>query len=238
MGISDITRFGGAAPTMSSNEIADLTGKRHDHVMRDIRAMLGELHGTEAPKFGGYYTAENGKQNPCFNLPKRETLILVSGYSVAMRAKIIDRWQELESAKPDPAAALSDPTSLRILLLQNVEKVIALEAAAAENAPMIAAFNRIAGAEGSFCLTDAAKALQMRPVDLIRELHAREWIYRRQGSGRWIGHGTKERQGLLTHKITSGTKADGSEWSDEQVRITPKGLAKIAMILNILLGDD
>ena len=31
--------------TMTSLEIAELTGKRHDNVMRDIRSMLVELHG-------------------------------------------------------------------------------------------------------------------------------------------------------------------------------------------------
>lgn len=85
--------------TMSSREIADLTGKEHRNVMRDIRVMLVELHGE-----GGVLSFEqthtnpqNGQSYPCYALPKRETLILVSGYSVAMRAKIIDRWQELEA---------------------------------------------------------------------------------------------------------------------------------------------
>lgn len=31
--------------TMTSREIAELTGKRHDNVMSDIRKMLTELHG-------------------------------------------------------------------------------------------------------------------------------------------------------------------------------------------------
>ena len=83
--------------TMSSREIAELTGKLHHHVMRDIKAMLDDL-GEVATKFGGYYIAPNGKQNPCFNLPKRETMVLVSGYSVALRARIVDRWMELEEA--------------------------------------------------------------------------------------------------------------------------------------------
>lgn len=76
--------------TMSSREIAELTGKLHHHVMRDIKVMLDDL-GEVATKFGGYYIAPNGKQRPCFNLPKRETMILVSGYSVVLRARIVDR---------------------------------------------------------------------------------------------------------------------------------------------------
>ncbi|TXM69096.1 Rha family transcriptional regulator [Methylobacterium sp. WL120] len=87
---------------MSSLEIAERTGKEHAHVMRDIRSTLRALKllnkaSEVASSFAGYYVASNGKRNPCFNLPKRECLILVSGYSVELRAAIIDRWAELEA---------------------------------------------------------------------------------------------------------------------------------------------
>ena len=102
-----------ATLTMSSQEIAELTGKRHDHVMRDIRALLVELHGEEGlPSFGASYINEQNKAQPCFNLPKRESLILVSGYNVKMRAAIIDRWQQLEEQVAAPTApALPDFTN-------------------------------------------------------------------------------------------------------------------------------
>ena len=77
--------------TMSSREIADLTGKLHHHVIRDIRTMLEELGEVET-KFGGYYTASNGKQNPEYHLPKDLTITLVSGYNVQMRYAITKRW--------------------------------------------------------------------------------------------------------------------------------------------------
>ncbi len=82
---------------MSSREIAELTGKRHDHVIRDIKVMLEDL-GEAVFKFGGSYRGADGTLRPCFNLPKRETMILVSGYSVVLRARIVDRWMELEGA--------------------------------------------------------------------------------------------------------------------------------------------
>ena len=87
--------------TMSSLEIAELTGKRHDHVVRDIRAMLRSLD-TNAPSFGGVYTDAKGEDRPCFNLPKDLTLTLVAGYSAPLRHRIIVRWMELEAAAPTP----------------------------------------------------------------------------------------------------------------------------------------
>ena len=103
--------------TMSSLEIAELTGKRHDNVMVDIEKMLSDV-GKAAPDFAGtaFYEVNNAKRSrKIYNLPKRETLILVSGYSVAMRARIIDRWQELEEANKNKGIFMpnfSDPEKL------------------------------------------------------------------------------------------------------------------------------
>lgn len=67
-------RLGSGPLKMSSREIAELTGKRHDNVMADIRKMLIELYGE-----GGllsfqdtYANEQNGQSYPIFQLPKRE----------------------------------------------------------------------------------------------------------------------------------------------------------------------
>lgn len=50
--MNNIIMPSGSGATMSSREIAELTGKRHDHVMRDVRSMLEQLE-KDAPSFGG-----------------------------------------------------------------------------------------------------------------------------------------------------------------------------------------
>lgn len=218
--------------TMSSREIADLVDKRHDNVMRDIRVMLVELYGE-----GGLLTFEDTHRNeqnrqayPIFRLPKRETLILVSGYNLTMRAKIIDRWQELEEQQRQmaPVLALNDPSSLRALLLENVEERLKLAEQVAAAAPKLEAFDRIAGAEGSLCITDAAKSLQVRPKALFDFLRAHGWIYTPPGGRGDIAYSAKLQQGLMGHKTTTVHRSDGSEKIITQARVTPKGLTRLA----------
>lgn len=119
----------GAEIKISSVEIAQLCEKRHDNVMADIRNMLVELK-IQSPEFSGDYTDSRGRSYPCFFLPKRETLILVSGYRVDLRAKIIDRLEELESqlvqkipTLPEALRKLADQVEqTELLQLENQQK--------------------------------------------------------------------------------------------------------------------
>lgn len=123
---------------MSSREIAELTGKAHQDVLRDIRNMLEEL-GEEASSFAGYYIAANGKQNPMFNLPKDLTITLISGYNVTMRHRIVTRWQELEAAPKAVALPQNFGEALR-LAAENWERAQVAEQALALAAPKAEAF--------------------------------------------------------------------------------------------------
>ena len=86
---------------MSSLEIAELTGKLHKNVLADIRRMLTEL-GLEPADFSARYRDEKGEVRVCAHLPKRETMILMTGYSVPMRAAVVDRWADLEAKLQAP----------------------------------------------------------------------------------------------------------------------------------------
>lgn len=95
-------------PTMTSREIAELTGKELKHVNRDIRTMLDDIkkdgpdldhlnsgddpnldHPREEKDERGYTT--------CFHLNQELTLTLLTGYSTALRYKVVKRWHELET---------------------------------------------------------------------------------------------------------------------------------------------
>ena len=142
--------------------------------------------------------------------------------------------EELEErlAQPDPMALLNDPASMRSLLLTYTEKVLVLEEQVEGMKPQVEALERIAIAEGSLNLTEAAKALQQPPRKFNQHLCSQRWIYKRTGGRHWLGYQDKVQQGLVEHKVTAVSLADGSERLFEQVRITPKGLTKLAQQLS------
>ncbi|WP_265534980.1 Rha family transcriptional regulator [Pseudomonas saponiphila] len=89
------------ARTMSSVEIAELTGKLHKNVLADIRSMLAELE-IDSAEFSAQYKDSTGRFLPCFNLNREMTDTLLTGYSAKMRLAVVRRWRELEAVIAQP----------------------------------------------------------------------------------------------------------------------------------------
>lgn len=220
--------FNGQPITMSSREIATLCEKRHDHILRDIEKMFRDI---DAPNFGavdfeGKYADAKGEMRKEYRLPRDLTVTLVSGYRADLRYRIVKRLEELEAAPK-----LTGPQLMAAALL---EANATLEAQAAQIEDMredVEALERIAKADGSITITEAAKNLGMRPKDLFTWLQQNGWIYKRAGAANWLGYQSKCNVSFLEHKTTMVLRADGSERITEQVRITAKGLSKLARLI-------
>jgi len=140
--------------TMSSLEIAELTGKRHDHVMTDISKMLNELN-LNAPDFSGTQKYGNNNTREIFNLDEELSLTLVSGYNVKMRNAIIKRWHELEVNEK--------PLSLEEMTLRVIEgqqnKILQLENKIEADKPLTAFGKAVSQSVGTCLVGDWIKAI-------------------------------------------------------------------------------
>ena len=110
--------------TMLSTEIAELTGKNHKDVMRDIRTIVEQMQGADL-RFvyeSTTYKGNNGQSYPCYALDYESTMIVLTGYDVVARAKVIKRWQELEKKE-----SAIKPISQIEALLQTVQLMADIE---------------------------------------------------------------------------------------------------------------
>lgn len=86
---------------MTSLEISETTGRRHDNVLRDIRNLLKQ--GVNALNFEEVQYSDNkGEMRPMFNLTKKGCVILASGYDAVLRERIIDRLEAVETGQAAP----------------------------------------------------------------------------------------------------------------------------------------
>lgn len=94
---------------ITSLEIAEITGKQHAHVMRDIRKLLEQ--GVSQSNFGlAKYTDKQGKPREMYSLTPKGCLILASGYDALLRERIINRLEQLEkSMTVQPSYQIEDP---------------------------------------------------------------------------------------------------------------------------------
>ena len=212
-------------PTMSSREIADLTGKEHKNVIRDIRAMLDELgndgsdlsHVREDKDVRGY--------TAMFHLDRELTDTLLTGYSAILRRAVVARWRELEAAHAAPMVPQTMAQALR-LAADQAEQIEQQAAALALAAPKVEFHDRYAVSTGNKGVREVAKLLGANERQFIA------WLTRDDGPMyRLAGSLTPKAQHMGTGRfvVKAGTAEHGeSSHAFNQAKFTPKGVTWIA----------
>ena len=158
---------------MTSLEIAELTGKQHKNVMQAIRNMEPAWEKVNGLKFQLVeYRDQKGELRPCYQLTKTECLYIATKFNDEARAKLVLRWQELETEdirrKMSEVRCLPEPKEI----LRLADEIIG-EGLRMMNEP----------AEDTLTATQVAKTFNMSVYDfncVVRDMGIQ---YRRHG--RW-----------------------------------------------------
>lgn len=205
---------------MTSLEIAEVTGKQHAHVMRDIRSLLSQ--GVSASNFGlGSYTDANGQKRPLFNLTPKGCLILASGYDAVLRERIINRLEYLENEKkviktPQTylealealVATEKEKEQLRIETEQQQATIELQDKEIKEAAPKVNYYNNHLQSVNTLTSTQIAKQIGMDAEKLHKKLKDTNVIHRQ--SGQWLLHSPYSTWGLHSTRTQTYTRSDGS----------------------------
>ena len=139
---------------------------------------------------------------------------------------------QTQQPQPDMSAALRDPATLRALLVDQVDERLRLERRVAEQAPRAAAFERLTDQRGAVSVTQAAKLLRVKPRRLFAFLVEQRWTFRASDFGTWQAFQRRIDEGYLTHRMHPVLHGDGRERLHPQAMVTPKGLARLALLLD------
>jgi len=102
-------------PTMTSREIAEITGKEHRNVLRDCDKLNKKYAEMSLLKIEqDFYKADNGQSYRELHLTRMQTLDLMTGYDMGLRIKVNRRWEELERQAAQPQ--IKDPQIAAVVL--------------------------------------------------------------------------------------------------------------------------
>ena len=207
--------------TMSSREIAELTGKRHDHVKRDIKNMLTELE-KDIPSFGGIYFDSMNRQQTEYHLDKELTETLITGYSTKLRNRVIKRLHELESRQQVTLPDFTNPAVAARAWADQVEAAQIAQQALSIAAPKAAFVDRYVESTGLKGFRQVAKLLKANEARFREFLIDKKIMYRL--GGEW--HAYQNHIDAGRFDVKTGSSDSGHAFN--QTKFTPKGVNWIA----------
>ena len=170
--------------TITSLEVAELTGKRHDQVLRDIRNIISQLDEIGRHNFvETSYTDSWNREQTCYRLTKEGCLCLVSGYDANLRMKIINRWKELEQQN-QPQVPQTFSSALKLAY----EQALLIEAQNAQIATLTPRANycdKVLTSQSTFTTTQVAKGYGISSAMKLNKMLKDHHIMFKQ-SGQWM----------------------------------------------------
>jgi phage antirepressor YoqD-like protein len=213
------------AKTMSSREIAELTGKEHKNVKRDCEIMFTELE-LDTLSFERIYLDGMNRQQTEYLLTYELVQTLITGYNIKLRHAVIQRLNELETKASQP----KELSKLEILqmALESEQKVLALETKVSELAPKAAALDTIANATGQKTITNVAKVLGVQPEKFLRPwMIKHHWIHIGR-DGQYHAHAARIKDGHLVEKSRAIPRTNGIADVKVTVYVTSLGETLLA----------
>ena len=202
------------AQSMTSLEIAQVTGKMHKDVMKAIRNMEPAWLKVNGRNFALVdYTDAKGELRPCYSLSKMECLYIATKFNDEARAKLVIRWQQLEQER------IEQKCVRKLLVTENdilneAQRIIGRT---------IVSFNK--NADGCITASDIAEAIGMEVKDLNSFLTDRKVQKWQRGQYRLTPQ--YEGLGLAQDRLFVYYSKDGKQKESTYLVWTPKGAEMI-----------
>lgn len=227
-------------PRTTTLAIADGMEVQHKNVLELVRNYTSDLEefGRVAFETRPFETAGGTQKREIATLNEQQATLIMTymkntEIARAFKKRLVKAFYELVHTQPaTPEMQIAHAMLLAGRLIEEQKMQIEQrDKLIADTAPKAAALDRLENADGHHNLTTAAKVLCMPPQKFPQTLERMGWLYRMGITGPWTGRQEKINAGYLVHKIYRQEMPDGTERARAQVLITPKGMARLAVIL-------
>lgn len=230
---------------VDSREVAEMTGKDHAHLLRDIGGyieVMGKNPKLDSSNFfiqSTYRQSGNGKENPCYLLTKKGCDMVANKMTgekgVLFTAAYVTAFERMREHLAAPTLPKDYPSALRALA-DSAEQCLALAAENERQKQEIADFepirqyiDTILESPGTMATTQIAADYDMSARRLNKILH--EEGIQRCVNGQWILYKEHMGKGYTKSKTFNFTHSDGRPDSKAATQWTQKGRLLIHEIL-------
>ena len=221
--------------TMTSLQIAEVTGREHKNILRDIRNLIEQ--GADELNFELIsYTDDMNREKPCYQLSGKGVLILASGYNVKLREKIIDRWEALETGQAKPAFSVPQSFAEALMLaakqqeqieqqhrqlIEDAEEIKQMATIITEQKPKVSYYDLILNCKGTQTVTSIAQDYGMSAKKF--NILLRNYGIQHKVGSQWILYTKYLNEGYVQSKPFTYVNSQGINQVTNTTEWTQKG---------------